>query len=660
MAARGSRRARADACSARARRPPRLARASPSWSAEARDAGAAVEAREASLRRRARDAEEDLARERAAGGVRAALAEEAERLARSEAEEARREAADARQDASAAHGASAGALRDARDVAAKLKLRETHWVGLVACHREAASVSRAVAERFVAKTSSGFGNETETENVPTNAASDDLTARLELESHKSRRLELEVEAAKHAEAIEAIAAMLPEKIRDAETARAGDVSRSVDFGGENVDFGRRERARARASARERTRDRARAWRRAPARLSPPRRRSGRGWRGRPRTPPRWRSARAARAARGGSGAGRGGGARERRDAADAHRAKQAETEDLVRRSRIDADAARREASAAKAALEDRDAALDVGVAVVRADPELARSMMRANARVVDDANDDDDDDEAEDGEADVEDIARTESGRLSGSPARSFGGFAPNVTASARFSPRPVADSRFANPRKDSKSRGVVPLTSPEAVAAAVAEATRAIATTPGSIESRTFGGRSRTSSRGAYHDARFETFADLDDVVKPPRRRDARTSPNGDVVSKKEKKFATSPGGESVGSVGETLGATLGETLATPDAHRAVDDAVDALVDAEAAGAEKRGLNEPPPSPFRGFLDMFSPRRGARAGRGAPRRPPWRRRRRTPRRQNPVLRCARAKRTRKRTRRIRRRMPDS
>ena len=571
---------------------------------EARDAEAAVEAREASPRRRARDAEEDLARERAAGGVRAALAEEAERLARSEAEEARREAADARQDASAAHGASAGALRDARDVAAKLKLRETHWVGLVACHREAASVSRAVAER-VAKTSFGFGT-TETENETEN----DLATRLELERHKSRRLELETEAAKHAEAIEAIAAMLPEKIRDAETARAetyiekGKMSIS---GGESA----RERARAHASAREIARLEARASA-AESATEALRARLARKTEDAAALALRakrheLRAEEAALAAE--------ASARERRDAADAHRAKQAETEDLVRRSRIDADAARREASAAKAALEDRDAALDVGVAVVRADPELARSMMRANARVVDDANDDDDDDEAEDGEADVEDIARTESGRLSGSPARSFGGFAPNVTASARFSPRPVADSRFANPRKDSKSRGVVPLTSPEAVAAAVAEATRAIATTPGSIESRAPGGRSRTSSRGAYHDARFETFADLDDVVKPPRRRDARTSPNSDLVSKKEKKFATSPGGESVGSVGETLGATLGETLATPDAHRAVDDAVDALVDAEAAGAETRGLNEPPPSPFRGFLDMFSPRRGARAG---------------------------------------------
>ena len=117
---------------------------------------------------------------------------------------------------------------------------------------------------------------------------------------------------------------------------------------------------------------------------------GGGWRLEPRTPPRWRSAPPARDCRAEDGPalaeGRGlvarGGAA---DAADAHRAKQAETEDLVRRSRIDADAARREASAAKAALEDRDAALDVGVAVVRADPELARSMMRANARVVDDA-----------------------------------------------------------------------------------------------------------------------------------------------------------------------------------------------------------------------------------------------------------------------------------
>jgi len=590
-------RARAEAAEARAR--------VATLETEARDAEAAAEAREASLRRRARDAEEDLARERAAGGVRAALAEEAERLARSEAEDARREAAEARQDASAAHGVSAGALRDARDVAAKLKLRETHWVGLVACHREAASVSRAVAER-VAKTnpnvSFGFGT-TETLNPnPTNDA-DDLALGLELENHKSRRLELEVEAAKHAEAIEAIAAMLPEKIRETSETE-GKMSISEGLPKSHASARELARLEARAGAAESAAEalRARLARKTEdaAALALRAKRH------------ELRAEEAAMAAE--------ASARERRDAADAHRVKQAETEDLVRRSRIDADAARREASAAKAALEDRDAALDVGVAVVRADPELARSMMRANARrVVDDATDDDD--EAEDlHEADEEDIARTESsGRFSfGSPS-SFGGFArKNVAAKEKA-------------RKNSKKTtpfGVVPLTSPEAVAAAVAEATRAIATTPGSIESRVapFSGRSpgTTSSVGAYRDkSGFETagFINLDDVVKPPRRRD--------VFAKRFRQ--TSPGGESVGSVGETLGETLSETLATPDARRtrdrldvasarAVDDAVDALVDAEAADrvTPRGNEREPPPSPFRGFLDMFSPRRGARAGSGS------------------------------------------
>ena len=96
--------------------------------------------REASLRRRARDADDGpRARARGCSGVRAALREEelgAVRLARSEAEETpARGGGRASGAPSAALCASAGALRDARDVAAKLKLRATHWVGLVACHR---------------------------------------------------------------------------------------------------------------------------------------------------------------------------------------------------------------------------------------------------------------------------------------------------------------------------------------------------------------------------------------------------------------------------------------------------------------------------------------------------------------------------------------------
>ena len=117
-----------------------------------------------------------------------------------------------------------------------------------------------------------------------------------------------------------------------------------------------------------------------------------------------------------------------------------------------------------------------------------------------------------------------------------------------------------------------------------------------------------------------------------------------------KEKVRSRRRRGKSVGSVGETLGATLGETLATPDAHRAVDDAVDALVDAEAAGAEdarnKRTAAVAVPGISGHVLSAARRARGSPPGAADQLR--GRRRRRTPRRQNPVLRCARAKRTRR------------
>jgi hypothetical protein len=213
------------------------------------------------------------------------------------------------------------------------------------------------------------------------------------------------------------------------------------------------------------------------------------------------------------------GARERREAAELARRKQAETEETARRFKAEASRARKEASAAKAALEDRDAALDVGVALVRADPQLARSMMRRRSRGLSSDVSDDDGEE--------EDIARTESEGFRGF---SFG---ENVqTSQTKKSPPRSASEKRKSARKARRGAAVA-LTSPEAVAAAVAEATRAIATTPGSVESRAFG-TNRTTSRD-------EPFADLDDVVSPLFRKRASS----------KKTFSKSPGGESVGSVG-------------------------------------------------------------------------------------------------------------
>jgi hypothetical protein len=154
-------------------------------------------------------------------------------------------------------------------------------------------------------------------------------------------------------------------------------------------------------------------------------------------------------------------------------------------------------------------------------------------------------------------------------------------------------------------------LTSPEAVAAAVAEATRAIATTPGSVESRAFG-TNRTTSRD-------EPFADLDDVVSPLFRKRASS----------KKTFSKSPGGESVGSVGgaATPGKSPGffapRTFEGFDvaSARDVDDAVDALArDAADSVTPARSPAPPvPASPFRRFLDVFSPRRGGSGNVGSP-----------------------------------------
>ena len=77
---------------------------------------------------------------RAAGGVRASLAEEATELAREEAR-ARREAAEAFAARDAATGAAPG--RSARRRGCQTSPRESHWVRLIGCHRESSRVSRS-------------------------------------------------------------------------------------------------------------------------------------------------------------------------------------------------------------------------------------------------------------------------------------------------------------------------------------------------------------------------------------------------------------------------------------------------------------------------------------------------------------------------------------
>ena len=519
---------------------------------EARAAEASGEAREASLRRRARDAEEDLARERAACGVRVALAEEASRLARSEAEEARGDATEA-----------ADALRDARDVVAKLRLRETHWVGLVRCHREAASASRAIAECV----SRGW----DAENADASSA---FAARPELETIALRRVELEAEASGHAEAVEAVERMLPEAIGGVER-----VAPAVGEDGANAGRGEptRELARleARASAAESAAE--------TLRLRLARKTEDAAALALRAKRHELRAEEAALAVAAGE--------RERREAMDAFRVKQDETDATVRRLRREASAATREASVAKAALEDRDAALDVGVAVARADVELARLTIRRGDG--DGSGGDARDDDAQD----EEDIARTESGSpLPGSPAPSFGGFAPIV----------AAGGSSAKQKRDAP--GGVPLTSPAAMASAVAEATRANATTPGSVASRAGGGASL--SRDASRDER--RFDDVNDADAPPRAR-----------------FSESPGGESVGSVAFADAASARAVDAAGDAFargaaeagargRSREDSTPTMRATCDAGAE-RETREPPRSPFRALLDALTPRRrGGRSPRAA------------------------------------------
>ena len=264
----------------------------------------------------------------------------------------------------------------------------------------------------------------------------------------------------------------------------------------------------------------------------------------------------------------------------------------MRRSRIDADAARREASAARRRW--RTATPRSTSASLSCEPTpSSRSMMRANARVV-----------AAERRRQRRRRSRRRRSRRGGHRSdrvQTPFGVPPRdrSAGSRRTSPRARGFRRDRlrrpagpRPRKDSKSRERRSARAPRSGRRVGADATRAIATATGSIESRTFGGRSRTSSASSTSRARFETFADLGggrETAAKTRRADVaerRCSQQKEVRARRRP-------GESVGSVGETLGATLGETLATPDAHRAVDDAVDALVDAEAAGAETRGINE-------------------------------------------------------------------
>lgn len=533
---------------------------------------------ESNVKQRARSAEDDLSRERAAGGVRAALAEEAERLARDETQVARNEAQEARAAASAAHGISAGALRDARDTCAKLKLRETHWVGLVECHREAADLSRLISEM----------------NAVMNAGDDSSDSvfhqKAELERVTTRRAELESEAQRHVEAIEAIASMLPDEIRlNTEFKNATDET--------NLDAMTRVVARAAAAEKLSETLRIRLAKKTEDAASLALRAK--------RHELRAEEAASVRA-------------KALRDLSEA-REKQnditAQTNENLLKAKAELKTKTKLLQEAQAALEDRDAALEVGVAVIRADPESAKvlmSSMKSQSR------------------------NKENTPPKTVSPSRSFGGFMPILfgTASPEKSENIDDKNLKASTPKVTKTpskHGVGTLLTPEAVAVAVAEATRAIATTPGSVGSGVGGQQVST---------RKNVFASLDAVVSPPpssgRRKNKQTK-NDDtkLTPARLGPDALSPGGESTGSVGTPLmdvwerGAPKSPVVATPSPSSRgqptsplYGDVIDAAVDdlTESAGLEtptamtrnaKNVDTGPASSPFAGLLNLFtSPRR--------------------------------------------------
>ena len=295
----------------------------------------ASETERAGLEAALRAASDDLARERATAGVRASLAEEAERLAREELEEARADASAFEARAKAAEGAGAGALRDARSDAAKLRLREKHWVGLIECHRGAARLSRELAEMAV----EGGGDAS---RRAVDAAAGVDVAR--------KRAEMEAEAEAHVEAIKAVARMATPELAKSGAA-VGDGARDVAALSLRAETAEAAAASLRARLTRKTEEAASLSLRA----------KRHELRAAEETAERRRTA-------------------ARLDAASAALEKAEATGDATRRAaEAESKALREDLDRARAALEDRDAALDAGAALVRADPETAALVMRGRA-----------------------------------------------------------------------------------------------------------------------------------------------------------------------------------------------------------------------------------------------------------------------------------------
>ena len=302
--------------------------------AASRDAGRAWRKIKSDLETARDEAVELYRRERATGGVRASLAEEATELAREEARAARREAAEAFAARDAATGASAGALREARDEAAKLRLRESHWVGLIGCHRESSRVSRELAELATL-----HGGEAARLAVDAAAGPGAELAR--------RRAAAEAEAESHVEAIKAIADMI--EVRDA----ARGVSNAVEFG-RAVD-----RAEAAEASLNATRDRLHAKSEEAAALALKAKRHE--LRAAEESAERERAQRRAESV-----------------AAELARLSD-ETSTNQRRASEEMARAREELARLREALDDRDAALGAGAELVERDPELARTVSDGKA-----------------------------------------------------------------------------------------------------------------------------------------------------------------------------------------------------------------------------------------------------------------------------------------
>ena len=378
------------------------------------------------------EALEAFRRERATGGVRASLAEEAAELARDEARTARKDAADAFRARDAATGASAGALREARDEAAKLRLRESHWVGLIGCHRESSRVSRELAELATL-----HGGESARLAVDAAAGPGAELAR--------RRAAAEAEAESHVEAVKAIADMIDVRDRLKGTADALEFGRAVD------------RAEAAEASLNATRDRLHAKSEEAADLALKAKRHE--LRAQEESAERTRAQRRAE-----------GVAAELQRLSDESAVNQ-------RRASEEMAAAREELARLREALDDRDAALGAGAELVERDPELARTVSEGKAAL---------DEAARDAKAAVDGIhesamkAQAAAARASAStPKRGFFGFgsregSPALTPSPKGGPRgtpgDVAGARGGTP---GITKGTI--ASPGAVAAAVAAATQAL-----------------------------------------------------------------------------------------------------------------------------------------------------------------------------------------